>query len=78
MAMFGIGPVELLIIGVVLLILLGAVVVPVVLIVLLQRKKQSPPNPNLSPCPDCGWLISRQAISCPQCGRPIKPPVAET
>lgn len=72
MAMFGVGPVELLIIGVVLLILLGAVVVPLVLIVFLLRKKPAP-NPNLSPCPDCGWLISRQAISCPQCGRPQSP-----
>lgn len=71
MAMFGIGPVELLIIGVVLLILLGAVVVPVVLIVFLRKKPA--PNPNLSPCPDCGWLISRKAISCPQCGRPQRP-----
>ncbi len=76
MAMFGVNLVELLIIGVVLLILLGAVVVPVVLIVFLLRKK-SAPNPNLSPCLDCGWLISRQAISCPQCGRPQSPAAGE-
>jgi uncharacterized OB-fold protein len=26
-------------------------------------------HPNLSPCPDCGHMVSRQAESCPQCGR---------
>jgi hypothetical protein len=30
-------------------------------------------NPNLTPCPDCGRMLSKLAPSCPQCGRPTKP-----
>jgi hypothetical protein len=30
-------------------------------------------NPNLTPCPDCGKYVSRLAVSCPNCGRPLKP-----
>lgn len=29
-------------------------------------------NPNLTPCPDCGKYISRLAVACPNCGRPLK------
>ena len=28
---------------------------------------------NLSPCPDCGRMLSRLAATCPQCGRPMTP-----
>ncbi len=29
-------------------------------------------HPNLTPCPDCERMISRQAEACPQCGRFIQ------
>lgn len=29
-------------------------------------------NPNLTPCPDCGFHHSKHAESCPQCGRFIQ------
>jgi predicted amidophosphoribosyltransferase len=29
-------------------------------------------NQNLIPCPDCGKWISKMAVSCPNCGRPLK------
>lgn len=32
---------------------------------------EKPPASNLAPCPDCGELISKWAITCPQCGRPL-------
>jgi hypothetical protein len=72
MAMFGINPMELLIVGVVAILMLGGVVVPVVLILSSARKRAPAPNPNLLPCPDCRRLLSRQAITCPQCGRPMQ------
>jgi uncharacterized protein YneF (UPF0154 family) len=28
---------------------------------------------NLTPCPDCGRMLSPLAPACPQCGRPTKP-----
>jgi hypothetical protein len=67
--MFGIGVVELLIIG---LVGTGAIV-SLVLVVVFAAKRSSNPgvNPNLVPCADCGRLVSRQAVSCPQCGRPL-------
>jgi len=69
--MFGIGPMELMIVGAIALLLLGGPVVAVVIVVLALRKKPMPPNPDLASCPDCGRLVSRQAASCPQCGRPM-------
>jgi hypothetical protein len=72
MAMFGISPLELLIVGVVALVMLGGAVVPVVLIVYFARKRSPAPTADLAPCPDCGPLLSRQAITCPQCGRPMQ------
>jgi hypothetical protein len=27
---------------------------------------------RLSPCPDCGKLVSRQAEACPSCGRRLR------
>ena len=29
-------------------------------------------NPNLTPCPDCRKYVSRLAVNCPNCGRPLK------
>jgi len=31
----------------------------------------APENPNLISCPDCGDKVSRLAVSCPHCGRPL-------
>ena len=54
----------------------GAVaVVPIgfVLIVVLVTRRLGPSNnPNLRPCPDCGHFISVRAVTCPQCGAPVK------
>lgn len=76
MAMFGINPMELFIVGVMALLMLGGAVVLVVLIVHFARKQSPPPTADLTPCPDCGRLLSRQAITCPQCGRPMNSPPA--
>jgi predicted amidophosphoribosyltransferase len=67
--MFGINPLELLIVGATALVMVGG---PVIAVVIMLRKNSSRPSANLSPCPDCGRLLSRQAITCPQCGRPIE------
>ena len=72
-AMFGVGPLELLILGVIALVVLGGPVVAVVIIVILMRRNTSRPDADLLPCPDCGRMVSRQAASCPQCGRPLRP-----
>jgi hypothetical protein len=69
MAMFGINPFELLIVGGVALLMVGG---PVVLIIYFARKQSPPSTADLTPCPDCGRLLSRQAITCPQCGRPMQ------
>jgi hypothetical protein len=33
------------------------------------------PRTRLTPCPDCGHSVSRSAMSCPSCGRPLAPPL---
>lgn len=74
MAMFGVSPIELMIVGFVSLLMLGGVVAVVMILVNSQSRSSTPSNPNLTPCPDCGRFVSRLAISCPQCGRPLSPP----
>ncbi|HEV3021607.1 MAG TPA: hypothetical protein VGX76_04045 [Pirellulales bacterium] len=70
--MFGMGPFELLCIASALSLLLGVpAVIVVVLLVRGHRSSHDHSNPNLVPCIDCGRLVSRQAASCPQCGRPL-------
>lgn len=77
-ALFGINPMEMLIVvGVSLVMLGGPPVIAAVILYYALRKKPLPPNPNLSPCPDCGRLVSHQAASCPQCGRPLNSPAAK-
>lgn len=76
-ALFGINPMELLIVVGVSLVMLGGPVIAVVILYYALRKKPLPSNPNLSPCPDCGRLVSHQAASCPQCGRPLNSPAAK-
>lgn len=34
------------------------------------------PDPRLTPCPDCGKVISKRADQCPHCGCPIGRPAA--
>ena len=65
-AMFGIGPVELLVLGVMCLLPTAAAVIGLVL--LLARRTAAS---SLVPCPDCGRPLSPQAPSCPHCGRPL-------
>jgi hypothetical protein len=68
---FGIGPIELLIVGFVVLMPLAAVLA--VLAVVLSRRGPLANNPNLRPCPDCGVPVSIHAATCPRCGCPLHP-----
>jgi hypothetical protein len=70
-AFMGIGPMELVILGV--LVCGGVGVATVVLIAALSGRNRGQSNPNLVPCPDCGRMVSRHATACPQCGRPLPP-----
>lgn len=69
--MFGLSPIELMIVG---LLCPGVVAAGVVVALRSAIRNPAPPNPNLAPCPDCGRLVSRQATNCPQCGRPLNLP----
>jgi hypothetical protein len=70
-AFFSPGPMEI-VLG---LLCLGSLVAMVVLVVVLATSQKgrggAAANPNLYPCPDCGRFVSRQAPSCPHCGRPL-------
>lgn len=67
--MFGLNPMELLIVGVVVCpVFLAFVGLSVFMLVKLSRGRGT--NPNLVSCPDCGRQISRMAQSCPGCGKP--------
>lgn len=75
-AVFGIGPLELLV----------AVLVFAIVLHFTRGSRRSsappeydvpqvgrliaPPNPRLHPCPDCGRMISVRAAACPSCGCP--------
>jgi len=69
----GIGHWEILLIGLVcFLVFVPVIAVALAAVAILKRSANSgAANPNLSPCPDCQQLVSRQATSCPQCGRPF-------
>ncbi len=75
LAFFAPGPLELLIIAAILAVIVGAIVAVVVILLAVSKKGRSGAagNPNLFPCPDCGHWVSRQAPSCPQCGRALAP-----
>jgi len=70
------GPIEILIILVSSVFVFGPLVVGVLVLmhVLRSQRKLGAANPNLRPCPDCGQYVSRQAPSCPRCGRPLDQP----
>ena len=74
-AFFAPGPIELIIIAVVVLGIVGVILAAVMIPLVVSKKNRSDvaTNPNLFPCPDCGHWVSRQAPSCPQCGRALAP-----
>jgi hypothetical protein len=68
--MFGIGQWELLLIGLVCCIMLAPVIALLAVAAAAYSQRQRPSS-NLTPCPDCGRLVSKMATACPQCGRPL-------
>lgn len=65
----GIGPMELIVIGLILLVLVSPLVVGIGLAIYFLSRR---PNANLRPCPDCGRGLSPLAKTCPHCGRPLE------
>ncbi len=57
--MFGLGIQELIIIGLIMLIPIGIIGAIVVVFVVASGRKTQMSNPNLTPCPDCGNLLSQ-------------------
>ena len=71
--MFGPGPFELLIIGIILIVpLAGTLAIIFALLYVLKIGPFQPNNPNLHPCPDCGHRVSVRATNCPKCGCPLE------
>ena len=68
--LFALGPLELIILGVVVFVPVAAVVALVV--ALYSSRKSLKDNPNLRPCPDCGQSVSLRATACPKCGCPLE------
>ena len=68
-AMFGLGPPELIVLG---LFCLGGFAGILILIVVLATRSKPSMNSQLRPCPDCGNAVSKMATACPRCGRPIQ------
>jgi hypothetical protein len=64
------APIHWLIIGAVVLTIFLAVLSGVV-VLFVKLAHQRPIGPNLFPCPDCKRWVSRLAIQCPHCGRPL-------
>ena len=69
---FGVGPIELLVVGCVALVPV-LIICAVVLLVRNSGKAKQIPNERLGTCPDCGRQVSLLALSCPGCGRPFTP-----
>lgn len=40
-----------------------------------QARAQELENSNLQPCPACGRQVSKEALTCPQCGHPFRVPI---
>ncbi len=56
-----------------LIVLVPAAVAVVALVIVFSRSRnRSADDPNLTPCPDCGRLVSLRAATCPQCGCPLQ------
>jgi hypothetical protein len=58
-----------LIIAAVLLLMIGGPLAVALIVFLVFRPKA---GENLYPCPDCGRMVSRQAVTCPKCGSPLQ------
>ncbi len=70
-----VGPIELLVVGLVLLLLLLPIVGVIALVWVFVRQRQSDAaNPHLMQCPDCHSAVSTHASSCPKCGCPLSSP----
>lgn len=61
----GIGPIELLVIGLLCFVPLGAIAVVAVVLLSRGRVRQ-----GLVPCPKCRQYLSPEARMCPHCGQP--------
>jgi len=70
-AMFGLGPLEMLVIAGIFLVSLLAVGAALAMVFI--GFKSRPSNPNLTPCPDCKTMVSIHAESCRKCGCPLTP-----
>jgi hypothetical protein len=68
---FALGPMELILVGLVCLLMVGVPVVVVVVILLATRKGKGA-SANTMACPDCGGTVSKQIDACPHCGAPVK------
>jgi hypothetical protein len=64
------------VLGLVIIAALVIVVVTVIVAVVVAATRRSGSassnNPNLTPCPDCGRLVSIRATTCPHCGGPVQ------
>ncbi len=60
LAVFGIGPIE--------LIIVGAIVLGVVVAITTMSKRS---GSKLRGCPHCGHAVSQGEASCPKCRRPV-------
>lgn len=56
-----------------LLFLLFLVGVVFAIVYMTKPGRESPDNPNLTACRDCGRMISVHATACPHCGSPRQP-----
>jgi hypothetical protein len=63
------GIVHWLIIAAILMVMIGGPLAVLLIVYLVFRPKA---GENLSPCPDCGRMVSRQAATCPKCGKPLQ------
>jgi len=67
--MFGLGLIEIMLIGGVTL------VVPVIVVIVIlstgSQRRRDAANSNLALCPDCGRHVSLNAPTCPRCGCPL-------
>jgi hypothetical protein len=70
----GVGSAEMAILFVIAVLFWGGLAALVFLVVKIARNTTPPALPangSLYPCPDCGRHVSRLAVTCPQCGRPL-------
>ena len=68
--MFGLGVLELLIIGLICVLPLSLLVIVIVLVSAVSSRSldESGPRPGMAPCPKCGALVDVGIKSCPDCG----------